>query len=180
VTDSPIAGGAAQPDDASSAAARLDALLQAAVARLSAAGARTEALGAVREPRGLGPFKSAAAIVPVGEAWRLGVLLVGTDGGLAAVGRITRATETGRPQNLSAGVEQRRAERVAATRGRFTAGTVVNFEFAEVSRDPADWTLADPLELDGDRIVVRWGAFRSESRELAAYLDDRIALLLDE
>lgn len=162
------------------AAQELAVLLRATVDRLTAAGARDEALGAVKEPRGFGPFKSSPAIAPIGRAWRLGSLLLGADASLFSVGRITRATDTGRPQGLSLGVEQRRAERIAAMRGHFADGEVVNFDYEPVDTGAA--ALADgrgTLLLGADGTVrLRWNS-AGDTRALAAYLDEQVALLLD-
>lgn len=163
------------------AGALLAALLRATVDRLEAAGARDEALAVVKAPRGLGPFKTSAAMQPVGRAFRLGVILLDHDARLYRVGKITRATDTGRPQNLSLSVEQRRADRQAASRGHFTPGDVVNYEQAEIPQDDASLTPSgDPLSFDGTRLLVRWGIGPGERRPLDAYLRDRADLLIAE
>lgn len=165
--------------DPERAAAELATLLSSTVERLTASGARDEALGEVRLPRGFGPFKTSVQIAPIGRAWRLGILLLTSDAALYRVGRITRATETGRPQSLSMSVEQRRAERVAATRGHFAEGEVVNFEYEAIALDPESLARGDgSLSIDGSRIVLAWNS-PGDRRDLAAYLDEMFALLFE-
>jgi hypothetical protein len=165
--------------DPARAAADLERLLRLTVERLEASGARDEALGEVRLPRGFGPFKTSVQIAPVGRAWRLGILLVTSDARLFRVGRITRATETGRPQSLSLSVEQRRAERVAATKGHFAEGEVVNFEYEAIALDPESLARGDgSLSIDGSRVVLAWNS-PGDRRDLAAYLDEMFVLLFD-
>jgi hypothetical protein len=160
------------------AARALDELLRRTVTELDAFGARDEALARVRDPRGIGPFKTAAAMVPVGRAWRLGVLLLDREATLGATGKITRAVEPGWPTNLSLSVEERRADRLAASRGRFVTGEVVNYAYETIDRDPESLAAGSgPLSLDGDRVLVHWGPAAAERRPIAAYLADRIELL---
>lgn len=170
----------AEPLSAEDASEAVRAVLADTVAELRSVGAKDEALGEVRVPRGIGPFKKSPSIVPVGRAWRLGVLLLAADGALFRAGRVTRATDTGRPQGLSQNVEQRRAERQAASRGRFATGEVVNFEFEVVPTDPeALATVGTVLSVDGARVMVRWNA-SGDRRELSEYLRDHLMLLRDE
>lgn len=132
----------------------------------------------VREPRGFGPLKTSLRMAPVGRAWRLGVLLLTREGGLYATGKITRAVEPGRPQALSLSVEQRRTDRLAASRGHFALGEVVNYEYVEVALDaPSLAQGSGPLSLDGVEVMVRWGRNPSERRPLAPYLADRVEML---
>ena len=174
---------AAHPSGAPAAdpSATLAALLRATVDRLDTAGARDEALAVVKEPRGFGPFRTQAVMQPVGRAWRLGVILLDREARLYRVGKITRSTDTGRPQNLSTSVERRRADRMAASRGRFAEGDVVNFDHSEIAQDHAHLTAdSDPLSFDAGRLMLRWGAGPGERRPLDAYLRDRADLLENE
>ncbi|RKR74392.1 hypothetical protein C8E83_1504 [Frondihabitans australicus] len=156
-------------------------LLLATAASLEASGAPDEALGVRRAGRGVGPFRSAESMVPVGRAWRLGVLLLGRDGSLAATGSITRAVTPTRAQNLSGQVERRRADRLAASRGSFEEGEVVNFGYSAVAVDAASLEAgAGVVSVAADgTLLVRWGTTDAERRPLADYLRDRAALLLE-
>lgn len=155
--------------------------LRSTLERLEKAGARDEALAVVKERRGIGPFKTQASMQPIGRAFRLGVILLDHEARLYGVGKITRATDTGREQNLSSSVEQRRADRQAARRGHFTIGEVVNYGFAEIPQDREHLTPdSDPLSFVDARLFLRWGATASERRPLEAYLDDRASLLESE
>ena len=62
------------------AAASLRALVEQAAADLAARGARTEALARYKPARRIVVVKTAESLEPAGRAWRLGVLLLGTDG----------------------------------------------------------------------------------------------------
>ncbi|AMM20661.1 hypothetical protein AX769_11560 [Frondihabitans sp. PAMC 28766] len=171
-SDAPAGG----DDDAP---ARLRELLLATAGELAASGIADEALGVRKDGRGLGPFKSAASMTPVGRAWRLGVLLLDRDGNLAATGKLTRAVTPTRPQNLNSGVEVRRADRLAASRGHFVEGEVVNFDYSEVPHGATALTAGTGLisvDATTGTLLVRWGG-PGERRPLADYLRDRIEML---
>lgn len=96
---------------------------------LSAAEVTPEALAEfVPEVRRLLVFRRPATMQPVGEVWRLGALLLDTDGGLYALGRATRAAERGRVGYQSLSREERRDLAAAALRGGYAEGTTVNFD----------------------------------------------------
>lgn len=108
-----------------------------------------------------------ATMRPIGEVWRLGLLLLGTEFGVGpeaaagkapqhgnaagaeqlpttrlwGVGRATRAAERGRPGYQSASREERREIAAAALRGGYAIGTPVNFE-------------ARPLPLDAEGLLA--------------------------
>lgn len=166
--------------ESEAAASALRDLLRETVERLRADGAPQETLAVVKNPRGFGPFKTAVSMAPVGHAWRLGVLLLEADGTLHSTGKITRAVVPTRPQGLSRSVEQRRADRLAASRGRFAEGEVVDYAFGEVAQDARSLRLGSGLlSLEGETVLVRWGPAAHEVRPLAAYLADRAALLVE-
>lgn len=153
-----------------------------AVERLTAAGARDEALAEyVPERRVLGvPRKP--VLKPLGRVWRLGVFLLGADGALYETGAATRALEPGRPAYQSASAEQRREYRAAATRGRFPHGETVNFDAVPVVLEAdALRDSAGRLFLRADRPLVRWNATAGDADavELGAYLADRVELLAE-
>jgi hypothetical protein len=168
-------------DDPGVAAAALRELLATTVRELVASNARDEALAVVKEPRGFGPIKTSVRMAPVGRAFRLGVLLLTRDASLFATGKITRAIEPGRPQALSLSVEQRRADRMAASRGHFALGEVVNYEYTPIALDPESLARGSgPLSLEGTDVYVRWGPALAERRLLPAYLVDRAEMLHQE
>jgi hypothetical protein len=152
------ASGPGGDDDARAAAAELAELLARTVAELRRRGAPDEALAEVRAKRSFGPIKRQPAMVPVGRAWRLGVLLLSADGSLRRTGSITRAVEPTRSQGLDSGVEARKEARRQAVRA-FAEGDAVDY----------DW---EPIALR-----VQWGPAVHETRALAAYLADRIEVL---
>jgi hypothetical protein len=172
---------AAPAPAAAAAAASVPGIVAATLERLRTSGAPLEALGELRRGRGIGPLRTAAALHPVGQAWRLGVLLLTTDGRVLATGEVTRAIE---PKlavtNRSESAERRRDFRRAAVRGRFPEGATINFGFTPVACD-AEALLAGsgPLSIDGDTVVVQWSAHLGR-RPLEAYLADRATLLTED
>jgi hypothetical protein len=162
--------------------AEVRALLDRAVERLSASGARTEALAQyVAEHRVL-LVPRPAVLRSLGRVWRLGVFLLGADGTLYETGQTTRALEPGRPGYQSQSAEQRRAYRAAASRGRFPYGETVNFAAVPVVLNVDELrTSPGRLFLDGDQPRVRWNATAGDADavDLASYLDDRVELLAE-
>lgn len=148
--------------------------LAATVAELQRLGAHDEALGVLRLGRGIGPLRTAPMLIPVGRAWRLGVLLLDVNGGLYATGEVTRAIE---PliavTNRSAEAERKRELRRMAARGPFAEGDTINVDYVPLSlSDPAE-----PLSLSADTLHVR---LPSGSRiPLDRYLADRVAIIAE-
>lgn len=151
-------------------------LLNAARARLAAADAPRERLGEVVRPRVFGGLR-APKIVPRGDAWRLGVLLVGESAAYAA-GNVVRAGDPGRRGFASDAARARAEVAAAATRGGFGDGETVHL----------DWKVLDlaalgrgeptgPLALVDGTPSIRWSPAAGHV-PLAGYLDERIALLL--
>ncbi|MCJ0702232.1 hypothetical protein FRIG_14015 [Frigoribacterium faeni] len=172
----PIAPAPSEADE--QAAAQLRALLADTARDLAARDARTEALARYRPSRRIVVVKTADSLEPVGRAWRLGVLLLETDGRVHETGRITRALEPTRSQNLSPSVERRKAERRAAARGHFAEGEVVDYAYLPVDLSTEALVAGDQRLLVSDgRALVRWGAGPGEVRDAAAYLADRGDLL---
>jgi hypothetical protein len=175
-TGMPSAGVPSAADER--AAEGLRTLIADTTRDLAARGARTEALARYRPSRRIVVVKTAESLEPVGRAWRLGVLLLETDGRVHETGRITRALEPTRSQNLSASVEKRKAERRAAARGRFAEGEVVDYAYLPIDLSTEALIAGEQrlLVVDG-RALVRWGTTASEVRDAAAYLADRGELL---
>jgi hypothetical protein len=155
--------------------------LRDAAERLRSAGARDEALAEYVAPRRVVVFEKKAVLVPLGRVWRLGVLLLAADGGVYATGSTTRALEPGRPAYQSESAEIRRAYRAAAFRGPFERGETVNFDATPIALD-ADALRAStgPLFLRDGASMVRWSPAADDGSAvpLAAYLDDRLELLI--
>ncbi|WP_345752462.1 glutaminase [Microbacterium rhizophilus] len=134
-----------------------------------------EALGEIAEPgRIRALLGSGPRIVRAGSAWRVGVLLIGDDA-VHEEGEVLRAGDPGR-RGYTAESARRRAElRAMALRGGFAEGETVHLGWRPLDLGlPAD----GPLVLDGPSPLIRWtpaGALMP----LAAYLSDRISLLLD-
>jgi hypothetical protein len=167
-------------DDAEAAASSVRALLDLTVERLSESGARDEALGTLNPGKGILGLKTTAKMVPAGRAWRLGVLLLDRDGRLFATGSLTRAVVPGRVTNQSPAQELRKADRLAAARGKFETGEVVNYRYTPIGVDAESLREGNGVLLLVDGVVmVRWdraGGTRGTTA-LDAYLDERFDLL---
>lgn len=179
------------------AAEAVDACREA-VAALSAAAVAPEALAEYVEARRVLLVSRPARMVPLGEAWRLGALLLGTDARLYALGRATRAAERGRPSYQSASREERRDIAAAALRGGYAVGAPVNYDARELPLTPAGIAgldAADPIGVDPGTasgpgpdapassapvVRVRWraGASLEGAPSLRAYLGERVSLLV--
>ena len=151
----------------------LHALLDTARARL--AGRPREALGEFATSRRLLGFGRAPRIVPVGEAWHVGVLLL-TDEGVLATGQILRARAEVR-RGYTAQSQRDRAELAAAAfRGGFAEGQTVHVGWTRIDVDVvARGVASGPLSLVDGVPHVRWSP-AAATRPLAAYLDDQLSL----
>ncbi|MFT4231181.1 MAG: hypothetical protein QM606_00175 [Leucobacter sp.] len=106
-----------------------------AAERLREGGIAPEALAEYVPPRRVLLWTRAATMRPLGEAWRVGSLLLDASGGLYALGRATRAAERGRPGYQSLSREERREIAAAALRGGYPAGTPVNYDARPIPLD---------------------------------------------
>lgn len=168
-------------DDPGSTAARACA---AAAERLRGAGVPAEALAELVPERRVLLVRRPATMRPLGEVWRLGPLLLGTDGGLLLAGRATRAAERGRPGYQSLSREERREVAAAALRGGYPEGAPVNFDAVplRLERDAlASLDAAAPIGLFAGAVRVRWRpeAPLDGAPSLERFLDERVELLID-
>lgn len=165
------------------AVADLRAVLARAVERLDAAGARQEALAELVEPRRVLLVRREAVLRRVGQAWRLGALMLGSDGTLYATGALVRAREAGVRNYQSQSAEERRDLRAAALRGKFAPGETVNHGWREIGLDAQSLRSGDgPVVFAPDgTLAVRWNAALGDAaaRDVTAYLDERVGLLVD-
>ncbi|WP_261167016.1 glutaminase [Microbacterium sp. Marseille-Q6965] len=143
---------------------RLDPVPREALGRLEVPGRLRRGLGA--RPR----------IVPDGEAWRVGVLLIG-DEAVFEVGEVLRAKPERRRGFTAESARQRAAAAAMCVRGGFAEGTTVN-----VDHSPLDLAVvaaggsAGPLLWRDGALLVRWTA-GGALMPLDAYLRERIATL---
>ena len=155
-----------------------------AVTRLRSAGVPTEALADYVPPRRALLRTRPATMRARGEVWRLGSLLLGTDGRLYAAGRATRSAERGRPGYQSVSVEERREIAAAALRGGYPIGTPVNYDATELPLPiTAETTPLDahgPVGVHAGVLRVRWrpGAPLDGAPTLDQYLSERVDLLV--
>ena len=163
-------------------ASGLDDLLTETIRTLESLDIHEESLGVLKPAKGFAIFKTAASMVPAGKVWRLGVLLIDRDHRVYATGEVTRALE---PKiavtNRSKQADLRRADRLAASRGPFPPGEVVNHLFTELATDPESLRAGSgPLSVQGETVMVRWDHTRDEQAimPLDAYFKDRVSLLI--
>lgn len=147
-------------------------------ARTRLAGAPREALGTLVEPRRVLGIARAPRIVPAGDAWHLGAILLADDAVLS-VGEILRARMESVRGYTAESQRRRDALAAAAVRGGFPEGATVHLGWHELDLDAVDRGEASgPLaQLDGAP-GIRWSPTGGLA-PLARYLDERIALLLD-
>ena len=122
--------------------------LQPIIEQLDASGLPQEALGVWRRERKIFGVARPPVIDPAGHAWRVGALLISSDGSLYATGKVTRAVV---PKDFNsdksiAGEERREIQRAAA-RGSFRPGESVNYEWVPLTPDEAE-ALVAPLPLE--------------------------------
>lgn len=161
----------------------------AAVARLRQSGVPVEALAEYVPGRRRFLISRAAVLQPIGEVWRLGVLLIRADVDvpqLYAAGQATRAAVRLHPGNQSVSREERRDIAAAAITGGYAEGTPVNYAAAPIALDEASLRLLEsdaPLGIieseGGPQVRVRWraGAGLESAQPLREYLFERIELL---
>ena len=149
-----------------------------AAARAALAAAPQEALGEMRTPRRMLGMARASRIIRVGQAWHLGVLLIGADA-VYATGDIVRARAEA-PRGFTAESQRARAELAAAARrGGFAEGEAVHVGWRMLHPDAlAEGEASGPLALREGVPSVRWSA-SGGWMPLRSYLDERIALLLE-
>lgn len=146
-------------------------------ARRRLANAPREALGELMQPRRVLGIGRSPRIVPRGEAWHLGVLLL-TDDAALATGDIVRARQEAR-RGYTAESQRQRAELAAAAyRGGFPEGRAVHIGWRalDVVALDAREEASDPLLMLDGIACVRWSAAGAPT-PLARYLEDRIDLL---
>lgn len=171
-------------DDPAFEVDRLAAVCRNTAEALGAAAVPTEALAEfVPSGRRLLVLPRAATMRPLGEVWRLGVLLLDTSGELWAAGKATRAAERGRVGYQSVSREQRRDIAAAALRGGFAVGSSVNFDAKPLLRGGAPLGEASedsPLGWADGAVRVRWraGAALEGAATLEQYLHERAELLI--
>ncbi|MDZ8171597.1 glutaminase [Microbacterium xanthum] len=147
-------------------------------ARARLNGCPREQLGEVVEPRRVLGVRRAPRIVPHGDAWHLGVLLL-SDDAVLAVGEVVRSREEARRGFAAESQRDRAALAAAAFRGGFPEGVAVHVGWDPVDLDAVErGSPSGPLAMIDGVPSVRWSPAAGFA-PLAGYLEDRIALLLD-
>lgn len=153
--------------------ARATSLIDAARARLT--GIPRERLGEWATPRKVLGIGRAPRIVPVGDAWHLGVLLIGTDA-VAATGEVLRARTEAIRGFTAESQRARAALAAAARRGGFAEGETLHLGW-----EPVDLAVVDaggssgPLSMVAGIPQIRWSK-GGGIRPFSDYLDEQIAL----
>ncbi len=150
-----------------------DALARA-VERLTASGARDELLASLVHRRFRGD-----SFLPVERVWRLGVLLLGRSGSLAATGTTFRVDDLRFDNHQSNLAATRREYRAAALRAGFQPGETVNFEAQPIVLDAALAESAGPVILSPAGLRVRWSPVSDIFAPFESYLEERVELLAD-
>lgn len=150
-----------------------------AVAALTAAGCPPDGLGAYEPPRRRLFGTRPARIIRVGSGWRLGVLVVASDGAVFSGGSTLRAHVPPPVKGYTADSARERDElRHCAIRGGFAEGETVHWALEPVVAE-AVGASTSPLALRDGRLVVRWAprAPIAGAPSLEAYLAERAGLL---
>jgi hypothetical protein len=143
-----------------------DAITEA-VARLTAADARTEVLAVWRTGRRLGPIRRPDALEAVGRVWRLGSVLLDADGRLYRTGTVIQAQHLRFDNHQSNRAADRRELRAAIEKAGIAAGETVDL---------------DAVELDPDATPrISWNGSEDPATLvlLAGYVRERAGLLAD-
>lgn len=166
--------------EAEQAARSLEQLVTDVVSELRRRGVPDQAVAELRTPRAILGFRRKPVMAPVARAWRLGVLLIDHDGGLLAIGSVTRAVAPLHANNQSESQEARREIRRAAFDGPFDEGEIVNYGCRPLSIDAAGLEAGqEPLALRGEDVMIRWAPGLGEQglMPVARYLRERLELL---
>lgn len=144
-------------------------------ARQRLRGSPKERLGVHADQRRILGITRAPRILPVAEAWHLGVLLIG-DEGLAATGRILRAHTEVRRGFTAESQRERAGWEAAARRGGFGEGETFHLDWTPIELDDvvSGEDTRTVLLRDG-RAYVRWSA-SGALRLLGDYIDELISL----
>ncbi|WP_405372014.1 MULTISPECIES: glutaminase [unclassified Microbacterium] len=145
------------------------------VARARLQGSPRERLGVWASSRRILGLGRAPRILPLTEAWHVGVLLIGDDR-VFATGEVLRARHDA-VRGFTAESQRARSDRAAAAhRGGFAEGEVVHLDWTELDPGAVDrGETSGILSRVGGIVQVRWSS-TGASRPLAAYLDDMLSL----
>ncbi|MFT4220458.1 MAG: glutaminase [Microbacterium sp.] len=150
-------------------------LLDAVRAELAAAAVPQEALGRHAAPGRL--LRRAPRIERAGSAWRLGVLLLTSDGDVLGVGEVVRAVEDARRGYAAVSARARAEEGAAAVRGGFQPGETVHVGWTALDLDAVERGEASGPLLVADGVpMVRWSRTGAPA-PLDAYVRERVDLL---
>lgn len=141
-----------------------------------------EQLGEYIPPRLVLGLPRRGRFVRLGEVWRLGVSLVGSDGALFSAGETVRSESAVLTSHNSAYRAERGEYAHAAFRAGYTPGTVVNFGATRIELDVEPLaTLTGTLFVRGRNAFVRWrrGVVDDQAMLFNEYMVERMGLLLN-
>lgn len=137
-----------------------------------------DGLGELVVPKRFLGMGRAPRIVPRGEAWHVGTLLIG-DREVAAVGDILRSRAEVRRGFTAEAQRERAALQAAAFRGGFAEGATLHIDYIPIDLAAVEAGGASgPLAMRDGIPSIRWSA-AGGWMPLETYLSDRIGLLLD-
>lgn len=163
-------------------------MVRETAARLRDAGVATDATGElIGAHRVLGLFPRAPRVRRTGAGWRLGTLVVTTEGALIVGATTTRAHREERVGYAAESARERDELRHAAFRGGFVQGATVHVggqivDWIAESAPRSDAVVAgDVLVLRPDGVAVRWaaGASAASASPIEQYLAERADLRID-
>lgn len=137
-----------------------------------------DGLGELVIPKRFLGMGRAPRIVPRGDAWHVGTLLIG-DQEVAAVGDILRSRAEVRRGFTAEAQRERAALQAAAFRGGFAEGATLHLDYTPIDLAAVEsGGSSGPLALRDGIPSIRWSA-AGGWMPLETYLSDRIGLLLD-
>lgn len=157
------------------------ALLEDAVVRLTAAGAKKAQIAAFVPAKRKFLISKKAHFTNLVKAWPLGVFLLTEDGELYSVGETTRAVDPGYPGHVSAERERRREFTRIAFASGYPAGEVVYFACTKISiEEGASLPDGSPLIIVNGELRVLWnpGIPAAAATPFASYLAEQVDLRL--
>lgn len=169
-------------DDAIAAISQAHVVLSWVYEQLVTSNLPLEQLGEYIAPNRVLGLPRRGRFAKLGEVWRLGVFLVGSDGALFRAGETVRSESAVLTSHNSAYRAERGEYAHAAFRAGYKPGTVVNFGATRIELDVDSLaTSTGPLFVRGRNAFVRWskGVVDDQAVLFNEYMAERMGLLLN-